>query len=236
MICFGYICPVCETAIVGDPDNGGELCQLTHVRHSKVIGTIRGHYNGLGGVVEDYYFGGRSGRNSQEEILRSEYGFKDSYRTGKRRQAPSGREVRAYEPLTDLTVGSPERECFEIAIEGLNKELKGYANTILALEDELLQSVIGGLSCMGQDYYEKMMILANMKSSSNRYWLVLSKLYNDYILTLPDSMEAKSGVIAVHVACLKTLSKEERASLPFSKPDPDQSIGTVREAYKEDNT
>lgn len=211
---FGYLCPVCNKTIIG-----GELSQLTHIRHGKVLGTTTGHYNGCDGVVEDDYFGGISGRNSNQEILRSEFEFKDSHCLGERKQTPSGREVRIYPPFIDLALCSPERECFELAIEDIDKDLQEHAQAILALEDELHQSVDQDLSSVSANYYEKTMTLSDMRSDSNPYWTVLYKLYNEYISNLPDSREAKSGVIAVHVSCLNTLSKEEQASLPFSKPD-----------------
>lgn len=77
MGCFGYICKKC-----GTPINGRELCVMKHVRHSKVLGEVTGHYNEYGGVIEQEgqqdAFRGEVGVNSHQEICQSEFDMNDS--------------------------------------------------------------------------------------------------------------------------------------------------------------
>lgn len=100
MGCFGYICPVCDTQIVGDYTGNGEKCRLKHVRNGEVIGETVGHYGEYGNVVEDKVFrgdnivDGKHNPNSHDELCKSEFGMKNSYDFGNRRILPDGKVFR----------------------------------------------------------------------------------------------------------------------------------------------
>lgn len=245
MGCFGYICPVCNTQIVGDCFNGGELCRLKHVRQGKLIGETVGHYNEYGGVMEDkdyrgedHTVDGASNPNSHSEICDSEFGRADSHHFGSNKILPSGDILStSCLSLTGILVGNAEYQLVEYLQNGINTNpvVKSYAKKIIEAVNyaELLRR-----KCW--ETHNKEDRMKARKAEFDVYILVDNDGDEDYkkfkeavwelVSALPIA-QGSSGTIAVHEKCYQSLSKEEQDKLPFSLPDPDQSWGEVREEF-----
>lgn len=245
MGCFGYICPVCNTQIVGDCFNGGELCRLKHIRQGKLIGETVGHYNEYGGVVEDKNYRGEDhtvdgapNPNSHSEICDSEFGRADSHHFGSNKILPSGDILStSYLSLFGISSGDAKYQLVEYLQNGVDVDpiAKNYAKKVI--------EAVNYLELQRKNFYDapsEENIANARKAECDVYALVDNEEDEDYkkfreamrelISTLPIA-QGSSGTIAVHEKCYQSLSKEEQEKLPFSLPDPDQSWGDVREEF-----
>jgi len=258
MGCFGYICPVCNTQIVGDCFNGGELCRLKHVREGKVVGWTVGHYDEYGGVKEHPRFrdDDRSfvdgkminvrghNPNNHDEICESEFGRADSFNFGHNRLLPNGN-------IIDVSRNRMDSKYHLKDGEDVNGIIKAYIADNIDSEDEEIKKTVVLLSDIidlatksfdmlmavdkdGEDFmetYHNVNTKLDLKLWSDDYKEATEKLYYYMLNTLPIHY-GTSGIIAVHEKCYQSLTKTEQRKLKFSMSDPDQSWGEVREEFK----
>lgn len=245
MGCFGYICPVCNTQIVGDCFKGGELCRLKHVRHGKVIGETVGHYNEYGGVMEDPDF--RSSRsskkkhaNSHEEIFSSEFSQEDSFKASNNRKLDDGTvfDVSHFgyhcsgsaSDFVKGTIIDTLLTKYEEHYSGIGNEEINTTISVLRPFFDKCDHAVNKLFEGDSDEYMEVSMTARKQLDSEEFIQAFESLRKFVIAELPIVYGA-SGIIAVHEKCYQSLGEEEKASLPFSLPDPDQSWGEVREEF-----
>lgn len=258
MGCFGYICPVCNTQIVGDCFNGGELCRLKHVREGKVVGWTVGHYDEYGGVKEHPRFRdddrefvdgkmtnvrGRN-PNNHDEICDSEFGRADSFNFGHNRLLPNGSIMDISRSRMDskfsLQEGEDANEVIKAYIaDNIDSEDEEIKKTVVLLSEviDLATKHMDMLMAVNKDdegfteLFYNIGVTLNAKMKSDAYAEATGKIYQYMLETLPVHY-GESGIIAVHEKCYQSLTKTEQRKLKFSMPDPDQSWGEVREEFK----
>lgn len=234
MGCYGYICPICNTQIVGESRGYGEKCRLKHVRNGEVIGETIGHYGEYGNVVEDKVFrgnntiDGKHNPNSHEELYDSEFGLENSYDSGNRRILPDGtifsRDNFSFWDIPNNTKAMTILSHFKHSdVLKNNNDIKEQVNKLFDLAEKYKRREFKTLD-----------EITNAEKSIEELISALplgaKALFNDWTRELPID-NGESGLIAVHEKCWQSISEEEQNALPFSKPDPNQSCGQVRPEY-----
>lgn len=230
---FGYICPVCKTAIIGDCFNGGEKCILIHKRNGKEVGRTEGHYGEYGNVIEDKEFrGDNESINSHEEICKSEFGLEDSYKFGHKKVDKDGAVYNC-----GIFHNHIKAFVFNNSIEEL--ESNPVFDNVIKKSKEIFSEIYKDFDKkLKKDDYNKFLKFTLMTQiESDIHFESRGELYNYINNWCKENLKpwdgVKSGIIAVHSKCYNSLSKEEQDNLPFSESDPNQSWGEVREEYKQ---
>lgn len=258
MGCFGYICSVCETQIVGDCHAGGELCRLQHIRDDEVIGEVIGHYNEYGGVIEDetYRNDDDDNPNNHDEICKSEFGLPESIHFGDVKRLKDGQTLdMRWLNRIGFKLKSYHSNVFQFLnefketdyIKDDKKQLdriNSLTNSIEELKElyKLKKQLRNKPKETSIDEKQKELtikILKKEKDFEELFDKMLEKANEKANSTLRceyfDKMPlgpAKHGTIAVHEKCYQSLHEDEKENLPFSLPDPEQSWGEVREEFK----
>lgn len=255
MGCFGYICPKCETQIVGDYSGGGEECILIHVREGKELGRTVGHYAEYGNVFEDKKFRedtrgskdeDKENMNSHSSICDSEMHLDSSMNFGGLRDLPNGQaiNIREWYNVEELKIAFVEFGNYPNLPPNALNLVKAIPRTMevdmLEFSIEMAQEILD----KGSDKEREAEIkdsLAKDTKRLNEYKanpmidLVNTEDFkremNRWAQTLPISKKATSGIIAYHKVCYDGLKSKKISDLKLSLHDPDQSWGNPRSKY-----
>lgn len=248
MGCFGYICPECETQIIGGCWGGGEECILIHVREGKELGRTVGHYGEYGNVIEDEKFRGddKDDINGHSSICDSEMHLDSSMNFGGLRELPNGEtiNIREWYNVEELKIAFVEFGNYPNLPPNALNWIKALPLTI---EVDILETTIEWAQKLldkGADKDREADLkdgLADDIKRLNEYKanpmrdLVTTDDFkremNKWAQTLPISKKATSGIIAYHKVCYDKLESKEISNLKLSLPDPDQSWGNPRAEF-----
>lgn len=186
MVEFEYKCSVCDERIVGNSLKGGDDSVVIHKRHGEELGRVTGHYNKLGGVIEEDVFseGAFSSANpghpnSNDEIWISEFQLEDS----------RSYEGRKYVGNKTMSIENLRRNYLS-RLFSIQMVQNGKAKQNGEPEDDRLVSEI----------FEK-----------EGHAIKFQDMIDEY-----EDVEVKSGVVACHKSCYDNLSETEKNNLPIS--------------------
>lgn len=252
MGCFGYICKGCGTPIIGkSSDDGGESCIMYHVRHGEVLGSVEGHYNEYGGVVEqenlpEYEkFRGEEDaghHNSHYEIHKSEFGLEDSYAILCNLRIHNGVRCTFLKYMISRVLDDLRTVDYHISKLPYYRIYHKYA-TINPSMLELHKQYMNYLSEYKRgDVSRRLLNISNLEFTARILFEsmahVFMKMEDKYFMKefneLPRiECKAYSGVVAYHSVCYRKAMRDGTFNLIPSVQDDNQSWGTVRKKYKD---
>lgn len=248
MGCFGYICPECETQIIGGCWGGGEECILIHVREGKELGRAVGHYGEYGNVLEDEKFRGddKDDINGHSSICDSEMNLDSSMNFGGLRELPNGEtiNIRNWYDTKELATAFVEFGNYpnlpSNATYWIGEILRETQVFILEINVEIAQDEL----TKNTDQTKENELKAKLDEATKKFNHYKENPMKDLITTddfqkemygwankLPVSKKATSGIIAYHKVCYDKLENKEISNLKLSLPDPDQSWGNPRAEF-----
>ena len=203
---FSYICKHCGKNI-----RVGELCVMKHIRHSKVLGEVTGHYDGYGRVTEeenskDRFRGNNDTINGHNAICESEFDKNDSVE------------------------GFIERIYKEKHVDFIDFKGERISETLeLSKNDDRAKKIIALIPGYTSENFDGKFILEKMKYINSPFF------HNDCLEEfekLPLVVHSTySGIAVWHKKCYDEITENDKLDTYPSKRDKEQGYGKARKQY-----